>query len=201
MIGYALARRLGGQWVGGIIVETEAYLGRPPAGGPDEGGEHPDPASHSVRGLTRANGSMFGPAGRLYVYPIHTRTCVNIVTEPDGVGAAVLVRALQPVWGGGVMATRRRSEDDRLWTTGPGRLCDALAIDRRCDGIDPIGRDDWSLCKVDDLAIGRIISGPRIGISRAVELPYRFFVDGNRYVSGPASAHTAGRRGKLTIPT
>ena len=177
------------------MVETEAYLGQ--AIGDRT---HPDPASHSVRGPTASNRSMFGTAGRLYVYPIHSRTCVNLVTEPVSVGAAVLLRALQPVWGRDLMADLRGQFDDRLWTTGPGRLCGAMAIDRRCDGLDPNGCEDWTLFKPAGLATGRVTAGPRIGISRATELPYRFFVDGNRYVSGPASAHRAGRRGVIQFP-
>ena len=87
LLGKALLRRLDGQWLGGWIVETEAYL--------SDG----DLASHSARGRTRGNAAMFGPPGTLYVYPIHAKYCMNAVTESDGTGSAVLIRAMEPVWG------------------------------------------------------------------------------------------------------
>ena len=108
----------------GRIVETEAYLAAN------------DPACHAARGPTRKNASMFGPAGHAYVYAIHSRWCMNVVTEREGSGSAVLVRAIEPLTGIERMAERRGIGDPLLLTRGPARLCEALGIDRELDGWD-----------------------------------------------------------------
>ena len=107
LLGKSLVRKVQGEHVGGIIVETEAYLSTE------------DPASHSARGHTPSNAAMFGRAGTLYVYPIHAKYCLNAVTESDGVGCAVLIRAIEPVWGVEAMQENRGVEDLRRLTRGP----------------------------------------------------------------------------------
>ncbi len=177
LLGKALMCRTQDVWVGGLIVETEAYL---PAG---------DPASHSARGKTPSNASMFGPPGTLYVYPIHAKYCMNAVTGEEGVGSAVLIRAIEPIWGIDVMKKNRGYEDRRRLTRGPAMLCQALDIDRGNDGVDLVHARAIFIGEISDPAPIRICSSRRIGLSRAVEHPYRFFIYQNKYVSGRASDH------------
>ena len=124
LLGKALLRRLDGRWLGGWIVETEAYL---PSG---------DLASHSARGKTPGNAAMFGPPGTLYVYPIHAKYCMNTVTEAEGFGSAVLIRAIEPVWGIEQMQENRGTDDLRRLSRGPAMLCQALGVDRSFDTVD-----------------------------------------------------------------
>lgn len=155
--------------VGGVIVETEAY-------GPD------DPASHSFAGATRRNRSMFGPPGHLYVYRSYgIHWCVNVVCADEGVGAAVLLRALEPIAGIDLMQARRRTGDPRLLCSGPGRLTEALAIGPEHDGLSvdapPIELHLGGRVHVD--------AGPRIGITRARERAWRYVLRGSAFVSRP----------------
>jgi DNA-3-methyladenine glycosylase len=154
--------------VGGRIVETEAY-------GPA------DPASHSFSGPTPRNEVMFGPGGRVYVYRSYgIHWCLNlVVSEPTG--SAVLIRALEPTEGLDLMAARRGLDDPRLFCSGPGRLCQALAVTHDLNG-----------CRADAppfaLAPGEaagVAVGTRIGISKAVEVPWRFGEAGSRFLSKP----------------
>ena len=157
----------------GRIVETEAYL---PG----------DPACHAYRGKTQRNATLFGPPHRAYVYQIYgTLFCFNVSSEFDGRGAGVLVRALQPVDGIALMRTRRGVERERDLCRGPGRLCQALAIDRAFDGAD-LATDRHLWLARDGCARPRIGRSTRIGVTRAAEDRLRFYVDGNAYVSGPA---------------
>jgi DNA-3-methyladenine glycosylase len=175
LLGKTLARRTLEGICGGMIVEVEAYL------------FVEDPACHAARGRTRSNRAMFGPAGRAYVYPIHSRYCLNAVTETRGVGAAVLIRALEPAFGVELMQRRRRREKLLDLTRGPGRLCEALAIDRRLDHWNlTVAQRLWITDepprRVPPEAIGVSF---RVGISSGRDLPLRFFIAGNRFVSGP----------------
>lgn len=155
--------------VGGIIIETEAY-------------DREDPASHAFVGQTPRNAAMFGPVGRAYVYRSYgMHWCLNLVCG-DQPGAAVLIRALQPLHGLEIMAERRGLADPRALCSGPGKLCQALAVTRAHDGLD-LGRAPFAL---GDRAGGvEIVAGPRIGITKGVETPWRFGAAGSRYLSRP----------------
>jgi len=156
--------------VGGRIVEVEAY-------------DHEDPASHGYRGRTERNASMFGPPGHAYVYRSYgIHWCLNLVCEGEGIANAVLVRALEPTHGLDLMRKRRGLDDPRLLCSGPGRLCQALAVTREHDGL-RIDRPPFSLRAARsavDIAIG-----PRIGITKAAELPWRYGLAGSRFLSRP----------------
>jgi DNA-3-methyladenine glycosylase len=174
LIGKSLYRRAREGLCGGTIVEVEAYLFKD------------DPACHAAKGKTRSNRAMFGAAGRAYVYPIHSRYCFNAVTEKRGVGSAVLIRAIEPTFGVDLMRRRRRRENPLDLTRGPGRLCEALAIDRHLDQWDlSVGQRLWiSDDRQQAAPTFAIKMSPRIGISSGRELLLRFFVSGSRFVSG-----------------
>ena len=153
--------------VGGLIVETEAYA-------------QDDPASHSFGGATTRNTAMFGPPGHVYVYRSYgVHWCLNFVCEP---GTAVLVRALEPTLGLDVMRARRRVEDTRLLCSGPGRLCQALGVTIAENGL---ALDKPPFAVFARVASPRIAAGPRIGITKAAELPWRFAQSGSRFLSRP----------------
>jgi DNA-3-methyladenine glycosylase len=156
--------------VGGRIVELEAY-------------HHTEPAAHSFGGLTERNAVMFGPAGYAYVYRSYgIHWCLNFVCEPKGSAAAVLIRALEPTVGLPVMRRRRGVGDDRLLCAGPGRLCEALRITHAQNGL-PLDKLPFELFA----RSGRVevVEGPRIGITKAVDLPWRYGLKGSRFLSKP----------------
>jgi DNA-3-methyladenine glycosylase len=156
--------------VGGIIVETEAYDGE-------------DPASHSFSGPTPRNAVMFGPPGRAYIYLSYgIHWCLNFVCRETGHGAGVLIRALEPTAGISLMSERRRQQDPQMLCAGPGRLGQALAITREQNGC-RVDRAPFSLTAARTRA--RVVCGPRIGISRAVDRPWRFGLAGSSYHSRP----------------
>jgi DNA-3-methyladenine glycosylase len=144
--------------------------------------------------MTRRNASMFGPPGHAYVYMIHSRWCLNAVTEPEGVPSAILIRAIEPLIGLELMHQRRRTEIARDLARGPARLCEALAIDRTYDGWDlTAGRELW--IADDHQANGlplKVARSGRIGISSAQRRLLRFFVPENRFVSGRAAHGRVG---------
>ncbi len=148
--------------VGGRIVETEAY-------------HEDEPACHAHRGETRRNRSMFQAGGTLYVYRIHQSICCNVVAGPAGAGLAVLVRAIVPELGRERIAARRAGRREREWTNGPGKLCAALGIGLEHDGTSLI-EGPVQVWQGESPAEGRIVAGPRIGISKAVDLPWRFLL-------------------------
>ena len=156
--------------VGGRIVEVEAY-------------DHEDPASHGFRGRTDRNASMFGPPGHAYVYRSYgIHWCLNLVCEEVGVANAVLLRALEPTRGLEQMRARRGLEDERLLCSGPGRLCQALSVTREHDGL-ALDRPPFELLAGDSPV--DVVNGPRIGITRAAELPWRYAEAGSRFLSRP----------------
>lgn len=149
--------------VAGRIVETEAYL-------PD------DPASHSFRGPSARNRTMFGPPGHLYVYLSYgIHRCANVVTGAEGSGQAVLIRAVVPVAGIEVARARRGTRDREL-ANGPGKLCQALGIELHDDGCDLSGGSRITIADDDVPPPPEPVTGPRIGISKAVDRPWRFRV-------------------------
>jgi DNA-3-methyladenine glycosylase len=159
--------------VGGVIVELEAY-------------EQHDPASHAHRGLTRRNASMFGPAGCAYVYRSYgLHWCLNVVCGPPQTASAVLLRALEPTVGLELMRARRGLDDARLLCSGPGRLCQALGVSGAHDGL-PLDQPPFELRAARSPA--SIVVGPRIGISKAAELPWRYGLAGSRFLSRPFRA-------------
>ena len=154
--------------VGGAIVEVEAY-------------DHEDPASHAFRGQTARNRSMFGPPGHAYVYRSYgVHWCLNLVCEEKGTAAAVLLRALEPTRGVEDMRARRGLEDLRLLCSGPGRLCQALAVTGDQDGF-ALDSPPFELLAREFEP--EIVTGPRIGITRAGDLPWRYGLAGSPFVS------------------
>jgi DNA-3-methyladenine glycosylase len=156
--------------IGGRIVETEAY-------------DREDPASHAFAGETERNASMFGPPAHAYVdrsYGIHW--CLNFVCREAGHGAGVLIRALEPVAGLDVMRARRDVLDERALCSGPGKLCQALGVTRAHDGMALAGAS-FSLLPAEAGLV--VVEGIRIGISKAVDVPWRFGLAGSRFLSRP----------------
>jgi DNA-3-methyladenine glycosylase len=156
--------------VGGIIVELEAY-------------HHTDPAAHSYTGRTERNAVMFGPAGYVYVYRSYgIHWCVNFVCEGDGSASAVLIRAIAPTAGLATMRRRRGLKDERTLCSGPGKLCEALAITHDHNGL-PLDRAPFELRARGEKPV--IVTGERIGITKAVEKPWRYGVKGSKFLSKP----------------
>jgi DNA-3-methyladenine glycosylase len=156
--------------VGGTIVEVEAY-------------DHEDPAAHGFGGRTPRNASMFGPAGHAYVYRSYgIHWCLNFVCEQEGVANAVLIRALEPTAGIAQMQKRRNMQDLRLLCAGPGRLCEALGITRALDGL-ALDRPPFRLIARPHAV--PLAVGPRIGITKAMEKPWRYGLAGSRFLSRP----------------
>ena len=156
--------------VGGIIVETEAY--------------HPDdPASHSFRGPTPRNRAMFAGPGHVYVYRSYgIHWCANFVCEAEGSASAVLIRALQPTHGLAAMRRRRGVSDERALCSGPGKLCEALGITIKHSEL-PLDQPPIALFARTEKP--DIVAGVRIGITKAVELPWRYGLKGSKFLSKP----------------
>jgi DNA-3-methyladenine glycosylase len=156
--------------VGGIIVEVEAY-------------HHTDPAAHSFRGPTARNKVMFGPPGFTYVYRSYgIHWCINFVCEQEGSASAVLIRALQPTHGIPIMRRRRRLHDERSLCSGPGKLTEALGISDEHNGL-PLDASPIALHARPDKP--DVVAGLRIGITKAVELPWRYGLQGSKFLSKP----------------
>ena len=160
--------------IGGRIVETEAY-------------DQSDPASHSFAGPTARNAVMFGPPGRAYVYRSYgLHWCLNVACMPAGHGAGVLIRALEPTSGLDAMRERRGIVDERLLCSGPGRLCMALGVTHALNGM-RVDRKPFRLLPRPDASSAAlaVASGPRIGISKSREWPWRFALAGSAFLSRP----------------
>ena len=156
--------------VGGRIVETAAY-------------DREDPASHTLAGLTPRNAAMFGPPAHAYVYRSYgIHWCLNFVCREEGHGAGVLIRALEPLQGLETMRERRGVDDDRLLCSGPGKLCQALGVTHAFNGKS-LAEAPFQLLRADEL--NQVVTGPRIGISKAMDTPWRFGKAGSKYVSKP----------------
>jgi DNA-3-methyladenine glycosylase len=155
---------------GGIIVEVEAY-------------HHTDPAAHSFRGPTPRNRVMFGPAGFAYVYRSYgIHWCVNFVCEEEGSASAVLIRALEPTHGIAAMRRRRHLQDLRALCSGPGKLTEALGVTDRHNAL-PLDQSPIALHA--RLGEVEVVSGVRIGITKAVDLPWRYGLKGSKFLSKP----------------
>ena len=186
LIGKTIVREIGRKRISGRIVETEAY---PPG----------DASGHGCRGRTARNASLFLGRGYAYVYFIYgTSYMLNVSSEVPGVGAGVLLRAIEPLEGIELMKRLRKSEKLRDLARGPGRLAAALKIDKRLDGVD--------LCAAGPLWLGsavrkagRIRRSVRIGITREVKRPLRFLEVGSRFVSGPAKEIRSRRASGLGV--
>src|SRR5262245_58945191 len=163
--------------VGGVIVEVEAY-------------HHTDPAAHSFRGPTEANAVMFGAPGYAYVYRSYgIHWCLNFVCEPRGSASAVLIRALAPTHGLAAMRRRRALANERLLCAGPGRLCEALAVTgaHNALALDEVPFQLFARADEPTIAVG-----PRIGITKAAEMPWRYGLKGSRFLSKPFSIRCPG---------
>jgi DNA-3-methyladenine glycosylase len=170
LLGCILEREIDGQILRGRIVETEAY-------------DQTDLASHSYRGVTERTRVMFGPAGFLYVYFTYgMHYCCNVVVGPAGHGAAVLIRALEPITGQDAMSLNRRGLHGTSLTNGPAKLCQALVIDKSLNGHD-LNATPLKIL-VGKLNPGEtVVQTTRIGISQAKDVPWRFYIANNPYVS------------------
>ncbi len=181
LLGKVLVRREGRRVRTARIVEVEAYLGVD------------DPAAHSFSGRTARNAVLFGPPGNAYVYFIYgNHYCLNVSCLPDGVAGGILFRALEPLAGIEEMALARglsvtvALRDLRQLTSGPGRLAEAFGITRERDNGKDLTSARSDLFIADDgYRVRRILTTPRIGITKAAELPLRYVIAGNEFVSGP----------------
>lgn len=176
LLGQRLVRVLDGERLSGRIVEVEAYVGEE------------DQACHARCGRTERNAPMYGPPGHAYVYFVYgMHHCFNVVTEREGFPAAVLVRALEPLEGIEAMRARRGRRADVELTSGPARLCQALGIDRRLNGVDLCASNAVLFIEENGAKLkGVVAAGPRVGVrgdEAALTVPWRFCVQGNRYVS------------------
>jgi DNA-3-methyladenine glycosylase len=170
LLGCELVRLVDGQQLRGTIVETEAY-------------DQADAASHSYKGQTPRTEVMFGPPGHLYVYFTYgMHYCCNVVTDAPGHGSAVLIRAIEPLEGSEQMAQNRQGKQGIELTNGPAKLCQALRIDKQWNGHD-LRRRPLQLVLRPALPQTDVVQTTRIGISEAKDVPWRFYIRGNPFVS------------------
>ncbi len=190
LLGATIVSTVGGRLCRSRIVETEAYIG------PE------DEASHAASriGRTRRNQSMFGPPGRAYVYRIYgVHWCLNAVTDETGFPAAVLIRAGEPLEGIDVARSRRGDRPDVQLMRGPGNLCSALGITAALDHH-PLDEPPLIFERGEPVPTSSIATGPRIGITRGVDLPLRFWLAGSPWVSGRAPRVAGTSRGSASSP-
>jgi DNA-3-methyladenine glycosylase len=178
LLGGLMVSEIGGVRTVGRIVETEAYLGRD------------DPASHGYQLRRNArNEALYGPPGQWYVYLSYgIHWCANLVCWSEGMGSAVLLRALEPLEGLEVMRKRRKKGDDHLLCSGPGRLCQAMGITRALDGR-TMGQSGVRVLRTDAVNRSQVAVTPRIGITKAAEWPLRFTIAGSPWISGRREAN------------
>lgn len=170
LLGCTLERTINGKTLRATIVETEAY-------------DQTDVASHSYKGKTSRTEVMFGEAGHLYVYFTYgMHYCCNIVVGPEGYGAAVLIRAVEPMEGQDTMALRRKGRSGKELTNGPAKLCQALAINKGLNGHN-LHDQPLRLIINEPVQADQILQTTRVGISQAKDVPWRFYVRENPYVS------------------
>jgi len=170
LLGCILERTIDGKTLRAKIVETEAY-------------DQTDLASHSYKGKTSRTEVMFGEAGYLYVYFTYgMHYCCNIVVGPEGYGAAVLIRAVEPIAGQDIMIQSRRGKNGKQLTNGPAKVCQALAIDKILNGHN-LHEQPLRLIMNEQLPADQIVQTTRVGISQAKDVPWRFYVRENAYVS------------------
>ena len=177
LLGKYLVRKEEKHYLVGKIVEVEAYA------------DKVDEASHSFRGPTKRNEVMFGPAGKLYVYFIYgNHYCCNIVCDKEGIGSAILIRGLEPIDGVEVMAERRFLNTELTkkqflnMSNGPGKICKALNISKIENGIDLCGEEIF-LAEGEKVSKKNVVQSSRIGINKSKELPWRYFIKDNPFVS------------------
>lgn len=183
LLGWRLTTAINGETTSGMIVEVEAYH------------QIGDAACHCYSSRTPRNELMFSAPGHCYIYKIYgIHHCFNVVTESEGVGAAVLIRAVEPIEGIETMKKRRRSQKLTGLVNGPGKLCEALGIDMQLQGK-KLGKS--GVIKITpptrEISGSRVATGARIGISKAQNLPWRFYIKDNIYVGRHQSARAAGR--------
>ena len=172
LLGKILVRVIGGKILSGKIVETEAYL--------DEN----DLASHSAVGMTERNKVMFGEAGLAYVYFTYgMHYCFNVVTGEVGKGSAVLIRSLEPINGIDLMKKFRQKDDLHILTNGPAKLCQALKIDKKLNGVDLKTSSEIFIAEPDKNEKFEVVITKRIGIEKSKDLLLRFYIKENKYVS------------------
>jgi DNA-3-methyladenine glycosylase len=177
LLGRVLVCDLAATRIRGRIVEVEAYRGAR------------DPASHAFRGRTMRNASMFGPPGHAYVYFTYgMHHCLNVVCEPEGRAAAVLVRALEPLEGERLVVRRRGVDARERWMRGPGCVTRALGLSREHDGLDLLGGALWISDERPRRGAHRVASGPRIGIRSGLSSHWRFWLADHSCVSAPRRA-------------
>lgn len=170
LLGSLVIRDVDGKKLIGRIIETEAY-------------DQTDAASHSYKGRTPRTDVMFGPPGHLYVYFTYgMHYCCNVVTGPEGTGSAVLIRALEPIDGMDIMEENRRGRGGLDLTNGPAKLCQAYGIDKTWNGHD-LREPPLQLVLGEPLPPEDIIQTTRIGIKQAKDVPWRFYIKDNPYVS------------------
>lgn len=169
LLGKILVHRTDKGVIAGRIVETEAY------------GTN-DPACHACRGMTKRNAVMFGEPGHAYVYFTYgMHYCFNAVTALEGVGEAVLIRAVEPLEGVEIMKTHRRTSVLTNLASGPGKLCEAFGLDRSHNGLDLTNSE--LMIVQDDYVVEEVVTTTRVGIREATDYPWRFYIEGNPHVS------------------
>jgi DNA-3-methyladenine glycosylase len=171
LLGKLIVRTIDGKTIVGRIVEVEAYLA------------YVDEAAHGFKGPTKRNASLFLSAGHIYVHTIHLQNCLDVVTENAEIPSSVLIRALEPIEGIELMQELRKKESLKDLTSGPGKLCQALAITREIDGVDGTDTSSPLYFADDNFVPAETIATTRVGITKAAEQVWRFYTKGNPHVS------------------